>query len=231
MRLDRHRHAHAGLVLQHQPIQPLLRRLAQVVQLLAQPVLQFAEGVLVLQRRVHAPIQRHGDLQLPKIGLHHRSHVRVLQLAGDPRAVMQHARDAPGRATPRPPPRARRTRTWVSQSAPSSLAMRRRTKGQPIGGALACSVASSLAYSAGSASGTVERNCATFIIGPFSPPRMRLQILRMRRLVGLHAEEALPGIARGNAAHRAGGAQHPPRLPEEGARPRGQPSASARARR
>ena len=43
---------------------------------------------------------------------------------------------------------------------------------QPIGGALACSCASSAAYSAGSASGTVDRNCATFISGPFSPPRM-----------------------------------------------------------
>src|SRR3712207_588083 len=57
-----------------------------------------------------------------------------------------------------------------SQSGPSSEDMRRRTKGQPMGGALDCSVASCCAYSSGSASGTVERNCATFISGPFSPP-------------------------------------------------------------
>src|SRR5271165_5168587 len=43
-----------------------------------------------------------------------------------------------------------------SQSGPSSLAIRRRTKFQPIGGALACNCASSAAYSAGSASGTVD---------------------------------------------------------------------------
>ena len=61
------------------------------------------------------------------------------------------------------------------QSGPSSPCMRRRTKAAPIAGALACSCASSAAYSAGSASGTVERNCATFIIGPFSPPRMVLR--------------------------------------------------------
>jgi hypothetical protein len=48
--------------------------------------------------------------------------------------------------------------------------MRRRTKAQPIGGALACSCASSSAYSAGNASGIVDRNCATFISGPFRPP-------------------------------------------------------------
>ena len=61
------------------------------------------------------------------------------------------------------------------QSGPSSPDMRRRTKLQPIGGALACSCASSLAYSSGSASGMVDMNCATFISGPFSPPRIALR--------------------------------------------------------
>ncbi len=60
----------------------------------------------------------------------------------------------------------------VRQSGPSSPPMRRRTNAAPIAGAFDCSCASSCAYSAGSASGTVERNCATFISGPFSPPRM-----------------------------------------------------------
>ena len=50
--------------------------------------------------------------------------------------------------------------------------MRRRTKAAPIAGALDWSWASSIAYSSGSPSGMVERNCATFIIGPFRPPRM-----------------------------------------------------------
>ena len=56
------------------------------------------------------------------------------------------------------------------QAGPSSVDMRRRTKGQPIAGALDWSCDSSRAYSSGSASGMVERSCATFIIGPFSPP-------------------------------------------------------------
>ena len=58
---------------------------------------------------------------------------------------------------------------------PNSPAMRRRTKLQPIGGALACNCASSSAYSSGSASGMVDSNCATFISGPFSPPRIALR--------------------------------------------------------
>src|SRR5271166_3492343 len=59
---------------------------------------------------------------------------------------------------------------FFSQSGPSSPAMRRRTKAQPMAGALACNSASCAAYSGGSASGTVERNCATFIIGPLRLP-------------------------------------------------------------
>ena len=51
--------------------------------------------------------------------------------------------------------------------------MRRLTKAQPIGGASACSCASSIAYSGGTASGMVAMSCATFMIGPLSPPSMR----------------------------------------------------------
>ena len=51
--------------------------------------------------------------------------------------------------------------------------MRRFTKAQPIGGAFACSCASSIAYSGGTASGMVAISCATFMIGPLSPPSMR----------------------------------------------------------
>ena len=56
------------------------------------------------------------------------------------------------------------------QSGPSSVAMRRRTKAQPMAGALACNCASSRAYSGGSASGMVEMSWAAFISGPFRPP-------------------------------------------------------------
>ena len=88
------------------------------------------------------------------------------------RAVGQRARDAPARGSRRPRRPGRNCGNCDCQSGPSSPAMRRRTKAQPIGGALACSCESSAAYSAGSASGMVERNCATFISGPFRPPRM-----------------------------------------------------------
>ena len=56
------------------------------------------------------------------------------------------------------------------QPAPSSAIMRRFTKAQPIGGASLCSFCSSSTYSGGSRSGTVAISCATFMIGPFSPP-------------------------------------------------------------
>ena len=61
-------------------------------------------------------------------------------------------------------------RTSPASPGPSSVAMRRFTKAQPIAGALACSCASSRAYSGGSASGMVASSCAAFISGPFSPP-------------------------------------------------------------
>ena len=48
--------------------------------------------------------------------------------------------------------------------------MRRLTKAQPIGGASLCSFCNSAAYSAGSKSGMVAINWATFISGPLSRP-------------------------------------------------------------
>ena len=103
---------------------------------------------------------------------------------------------------------------FVCQSAPSSLAMRRRTKFQPIGGALACSCASSAAYSAGSASGTVDRNCATFISGPFRPPRM------VRRSSACAARSVLMPNMRSPATRAA----MPPTAPEVRAMRRSSPN-------
>ncbi len=48
--------------------------------------------------------------------------------------------------------------------------MRRFTKAHPMGGASLCNLASSMAYSGGSASGMVAISWATFMIGPFRPP-------------------------------------------------------------
>ena len=108
--------------------------------------------------------------ELGEVGLDRRLHVRILQLGGERAAVV--ARRAMHLAE-----RGRRRRLMrealrisLAQSGPSSAAMRRRTNGQPIGGAWLCSWPSSAAYSAGSASGMVASSCATFMIGPFSPP-------------------------------------------------------------
>ena len=94
--------------------------------------------------------------------------------------------------------------------------MRRRTKGQPIGGALAWRVP---------VPGVFLRQCVRhggeelrhLHQRPLQPAEDGLQILGMRRLVGLHAEDPLPGHARGDAAHGAGGPCHPAQLAEDGA--------------
>src|SRR5262249_17227733 len=59
---------------------------------------------------------------------------------------------------------------FFCQSGPSSAAMRRLTKAQPMGGASLCSFISSAAYSGGSASGMVAKGWPTFMIGPLRPP-------------------------------------------------------------
>ena len=61
-------------------------------------------------------------------------------------------------------------RNFVSHSSPSSVAIRLRTKGQPIEGAFDCNCLSSAAYSAGRASGMVANSWATFMRGPLRPP-------------------------------------------------------------
>ena len=68
----------------------------------------------------------------------------------------------------------------LSQSGPSSAAIRRRTNDGAIGGALVCSSASSWANSGGSRSGTVANICATFISGPFNCPRVSFSARALR---------------------------------------------------
>ena len=78
--------------------------------------------------------------------------------------------------------------------------MRRLTKAQPIGGAWLCSLISSVAYSGGSASGMVASSCATFMIGPLSPPSAAASSSALAARFERHAEEARAGKARRGAA-------------------------------
>ena len=82
----------------------------------------------------------------------------------------------------------------LSQSGPSSAAMRRRTKAQPIGGAWLCSWPSSAAYSAGRASGMVASSCATFMIGPFSPPSAAARLAASRSRSGSRPSRRLAAM-------------------------------------
>ena len=66
--------------------------------------------------------------------------------------------------------------------------MRRLTNAQPIGGASLCSLVSSVTYSGGSASGMVASSCATFMIGPFSPPSAAASVAGVAGAVEIHAE-------------------------------------------
>src|SRR3970282_1450207 len=81
--------------------------------------------------------------------------------------------------------------------------MRRLTKAQPMGGAWLCSLINSLAYSAGSASGMVASSCATFMIGPFSPPSAAARPIVFAAAIRRLPEWARTRHARGNAADLA----------------------------
>ena len=69
-----------------------------------------------------------------------------------------------------------------------------------MGGAWLCSLISSLAYSGGSASGMVASSCATFMIGPFSPPSAAVERDGVAGAVRRAAERARRRHARRHAA-------------------------------
>ena len=69
-----------------------------------------------------------------------------------------------------------------------------------MGGAWLCSLVSSVAYSAGSASGMVASSCATFMIGPFKTAERGGKPERIGGAILRHAEQTRAGHARGHAA-------------------------------
>ena len=144
--------------------------LAPVVELLANALADLLGDLGGVDRRIHAAVDGEHPFELLQVGLDRRLHVGILQLAGQLRAGVgagaMHLAERSGRR--RMMLEARELARC--QSGPSSAIMRRLTKPQPMGGAWLCSLASSAAYSGGSASGMVEMSCATFMIGPLRPP-------------------------------------------------------------
>ncbi len=104
---------------------------------------------------------------------------------------------------------------WRSQSGPSSLAMRRRTKLQPIAGAFGLQLRQLLGVFRRQRVGHGGQELRHLHQRALQPAQDRAQVFRMRGAIGLDAEHARAGDPRGDAAHRARGARHPPQLAEQ----------------
>ena len=80
-------HAHRRLVLQHVLVERDVLGLARVIELLAQPRGDLDADLGGVDRRIEALAQRQQQLKLVEVGFDRRLHVRILQLAGERRAV------------------------------------------------------------------------------------------------------------------------------------------------
>ena len=87
--IDRHRHVHAVLAFEHRRIKTHVQRFAPVVQFLMQAFDDFGVDFARRDGGVDALVYGEGEPELPEIGIDHRFHVRVLQFAGKPRAVVR----------------------------------------------------------------------------------------------------------------------------------------------
>ena len=175
-------------------------RLALVIELLAHPLADLDWRSRACRWRVEAAMEGEGELELAQIRLHGRLHVRILQLAGERRAVRGgRAMDLAERggggglqvegAEAAPP---------VGPELGLHPALH---EGCPMGGASLCSFWSSAAYSGGIRSGMVARSCATFMIGPLRPPSACGERRRVRGVLPVAAEQASAGHAGRHAAH------------------------------
>ena len=117
--VDRLGHVHHRLVGQHEPVQPHLRRLAQVVEFLAQPVGQFLEDLVLADGAVHAVIQPPWRASPAADRPRPCSACRDTAACRRPRRRPSAAPGAPGRARPPPPPPARRRRISTASPAPA----------------------------------------------------------------------------------------------------------------
>ena len=81
------RHAHERPVGEHDAIEPGDLGLALVVELFAHPLADLARHLACVDRGARAPMEREQEVEIGEIRLHRRSHVRILQLAGEPLAA------------------------------------------------------------------------------------------------------------------------------------------------
>ena len=77
------------LVAQHVAVERHMRRLARVIEFLEQAGGEFLVDVAGVDRAVVAGVEAEDHPQLPEVRGDDRRHVRILQLAGDGRAVLQ----------------------------------------------------------------------------------------------------------------------------------------------
>ncbi len=73
---------------QHLPIKRDVFGLAHIIQFFADTRTDLLVDFGGVDRGLHAPMQREQEVELLEIGFHRRLHVRILQLAGKPGAVM-----------------------------------------------------------------------------------------------------------------------------------------------
>ena len=128
-------------------------------------------------------------------------HVRILQLAGERRAVRARRRDAPGRARRRPPAScskdAKRLLPVGAELGAHAAASRRPS---PSAARRPAASAARRHIRAAAASGTVAMSCATFISGPLRPPSMRASSAACAAAVGLAPERPRADHPRRKAA-------------------------------
>ncbi len=198
---------HRWRVGEHQPIQAHLRRFAPVIQLFAQALAEFGINVVLLDGVVHPGIERHRHAQLPQIRLHSARHIRVLQLAGDIRAVGQGGAMHLAQARRRH----RLLREGGKAAAPVRPELRGHASAYEIPAHRRC-----VGLQLGQLFGIFRRQCVRhggeelrhLHQRAFQPAKDGAQILCMAGPVGLHTEHPLPGQAGGNAANRGGSAGH-----------------------
>ena len=179
-----------GSSFEDRAVEPHMRGLALVIELLAQPVGDLGVDLGGADRAVVALVEPHREFKLAQIGFDRRAHVRILQFAGERGAV---ERDRPVHLAERG--RARRLMLEIAkrlcQSGPSSPIMRRRTNGQPIAGAFDLELDQLADIFLGQRVGDRREQLRHLHQRPLDPAERRLQIGRVAPAIDRNAEIAL----------------------------------------
>jgi hypothetical protein len=168
----------------------------------------------VLDGAVEAAVEVHRQAELAQVGLDHARHVRVLQLACDLAAVGQRgavdlAEAGGGGGLAAEGGEARfPLRPQLSRHAPAHEGPAHRRRVGLERGELDRVLRRQRVRDGGEELRHLHQRA-------LQPAENRREVTRVRGAVGADAEEALAGDARGDAAHRAGGARHPAQLAEQ----------------